>query len=460
MISRTVVQRQKEFFRLGWTRSTAFRRRQLTRLEEWIDSHEKDIYKALKMDLGKSETEAYMTEIGVVRSEIACMKKHLKAWSKPEMKAPSIAQFPARTFICKEPYGSVLIMAPWNYPFQLSMVPLVAALAAGNCVTLKPSAYAPHTSLLLRMMADALFPPKYVAVVEGSRQENEKLLEQPFDYIFFTGSPQVGQHVMRKAADHLTPVSLELGGKSPCIVDETADIRLAARRIIWGKLVNAGQTCVAPDYVLVHRSVKEKLVQQMIIQIHKMYGKDPLKSEDYPKIVNHKHFDRLRGLMEQGTIAHGGAYDKQTLKIEPTIFTDLSWDAPVMQEEIFGPLLPVLTFYDLDEVVRMLRPLPTPLALYYFTKKKKRARKILKELPSGGGCINDTVIHLVSHRLPFGGKGRSGMGAYHGKYGFDTFTHQRSFIDRGRWPDVSLRYPPFKKWKKWVAEHVFPLSFK
>lgn len=450
-----LIQKQRKFFRLGKTRSVAFRMQQLIRLNDWICAHEEEIAQALKADLHKSSLESYATEIGIVKEEIRYTLKHLRKWARPKAVLTPLAQFPSKSFRYPEPYGIVLIMSPWNYPFQLTIAPLVGAICAGNCAVVKPSAYSAATSALIKRMLEELFKEEYVAVIEGGRKENESLLAEKFDYIFFTGSITVGKLVMEKAAAHLTPVSLELGGKSPCIVDETADIRLAAKRIIWGKLLNSGQTCVAPDYILVQKSVKDKLIKQMSRQIQKMYGTSPLLSEDYPKIINEKHFERLLGLMESGRKVCGGAANKAALQIEPTILDDVTWDSPVMQEEIFGPLIPVLTFYDLQEAIEMVRARPRPLALYYFTKDKAREAKLLRSVSFGGGCINDTVAHLATSYMPFGGVGSSGMGAYHGKDSFDTFTHYKSIMKKSCLIDIPLRYAPYKESNlRWIKKFM------
>jgi aldehyde dehydrogenase (NAD+) len=345
--------------------------------------------------------------------------------------------------IYAEPYGVALIMSPWNYPFMLTLVPIAAAVAAGNCCVVKPSAYSPATSALIARMVSDVFEPGHVTVVEGGRQENEALLYEKYDYVFFTGSTTVGRTVMQAAARSLTPVTLELGGKSPCVVDETANLRLAARRIAWGKFVNAGQTCVAPDYVLVHVSVKDKFIAELKRAVVKMYGQSPYTNTDYPKIINEKHFLRLNNLMKGGQIVHGGGSSANTMQIEPTILDNVSWDAPVMGEEIFGPVLPVLTYGRPDEAVAKINERPKPLAFYLFTKNKDAERYFMKRVSFGGGCINDTVVHLSVPSMPFGGVGDSGMGSYHGKAGFDTFTHYKSVLSKSKLIDIPLRYPPY-----------------
>lgn len=450
---RELIHSQRAFFRSGRPAILAFRKRQLTKLYVWIEKHESDIEKALKADLCKSGVEAYTTEIGIVKEEIRYALRHLEVWARPRVVPTPLTQFPAKSVRYPQGYGVVLIMSPWNYPFQLTVAPLVGAISAGNCAVVKPSAYSPHTSALLKRMMSELFKQEYVAVIEGGRKENEFLLNEKFDYIFFTGSVNVGKLVMEKAVAHLTPVSLELGGKSPCIVDETADIRLAAKRIIWGKLLNAGQTCVAPDYILVQKNVKDRLIKQMVHQIYKMYGKEPLLNENYPRIVNEKHFERVNRLLDSGKKVCGGGSSKSSLKIAPTILEDITWESPVMQEEIFGPILPVMTFYDIREVIEMVNARPSPLALYYFTKDKTREQQIIRSISYGGGCINDTVVHLATSYMPFGGVGNSGMGSYHGKESFDTFTHYKSVMKKSNILDIPIRYAPFKESRlKWIKK--------
>lgn len=442
---KNIIQAQRKFFRTGRPSKVAYREAKLRRLYAWIEEHETQILKALRADLGKAPFESYATEIGIVKEEIRCALRNIRSWSKIKKVPTPLTQFPACSFRYPEAYGVVLIMSPWNYPFQLTAAPLIAAIAAGNCAVVKPSAYSANTSRLLEQMVRQVFRPEHVSLLQGGRAENEALLEQHFDYIFFTGSTAVGKLVMQKAAEHLTPVSLELGGKSPCIVDETADLKLAAKRIVWGKFLNAGQTCVAPDYILVQNSVKEKLLQYIDKMIHRLYGEHPLKSRDYPHIVNEKHFRRLCGLMRSGTVVTGGGRDESTLSIEPTVLCGVTWDSPVMKEEIFGPILPVMTFFDLKEAVDMIQARPKPLALYLFTSKRSREREVLRKISFGGGCINDTVVHLASTNLPFGGVGASGMGSYHGKAGFDTFTHEKSIMKKAVCLDIPVRYAPYKR---------------
>ncbi len=439
-----ILHAQHAYFKEGECKDIEFRIRTLEHLEQWISSHEQEIMEALHQDLNKSPFEAYATEIGIVKEDIRYMLKHIRKWAAPKRVKTPFTQFPARSFIYPEPYGTVLIMSPWNYPFQLTVAPLAGAVCAGNCAVVKPSAYSPATTCVIAKMIRELFPEKYIAVAEGGRKANQALLDEKFDYIFFTGSVNVGKYVMEKASAHLTPVCLELGGKSPCIVDETADLNLAAKRIVWGKFLNCGQTCVAPDYILVQKSVKDKLIRQINKYIKKMYGKNVLENPEYPKMINEKHFDRVLGLMEGARIVSGGQSDRPALKIAPAVLDQVTWESPVMQEEIFGPLLPVLSFYDIEEAVRMVNAKPRPLALYYFTKDKKREAEVLKNISYGGGCINDTVVHLATPYMPFGGIGSSGMGGYHGKDSFDTFTHRKSIMKKSCLVDIPIRYAPFK----------------
>ena len=445
-----VLESQRKYFRSGETKDVTFRIKQLVRMYQWINMNEEIIMYALKKDLNKSPFEAYATEIGIIKEELRYTIKNLKKWSKTKCVKTPITQFPAKSFIYQEPYGIVLIMSPWNYPFQLTIAPLIGAISAGNCAVLKPSAYSANTSAVICRMIKEVFSPSYVDVIQGGRVENEALLNQKFDYIFFTGSGDVGKIVLEKAAKNLTPVSLELGGKSPCIVDETADIKLAAKRIIWGKLLNAGQTCVCPDYILVHRDVKEKLIKQMERMICKMYGKDPINSPDYPKMINEKHFLRVKGLLEGESIVTGGNVNESTLQIAPTILDNITWNSPVMQEEIFGPILPILVFDALSDVVQWVNTKPKPLALYFFTKNKERENYVLSNISYGGGCINDTIVHLGTSHLSFGGVGASGMGAYHGKASFDTFSHGKSIMKKSLLIDIPLRYAPFKNHLEWL----------
>ena len=425
---------------------------QLDTLRSAISIREDALCQALQMDLGKSREEAYMTEIGIVQSEISYIMRHLSRWAKPKRVLSPLTHFPAKSYIIKEPYGVVLIMSPWNYPFQLALNPFIGALAAGNHCVIKPSNYAPYTSQAIGDLISSCFPLEQAAVILGGRNENQALLDERFDYIFFTGGLKVGKTVLEKAARFATPVSLELGGKSPCIVDHTADIEIAARRIAFGKAINSGQTCVAPDYLLVQEKMRDKLVKAIADRWTEFYG-DALKNPKWPKMINEKHYQRVMNLIAGEEVYCGGVGDGQ--RIAPTILLNVSWDAPIMQEEIFGPVLPVITFRDVEDVLPLINSREKPLALYLFTRSRATQDRILKKIPFGGGCVNDTVIHLASSRLPFGGVGQSGMGQYHGRFSFDTFTHEKSVVIRRNHPDIQMRYPPFTDKKlKWVKRFL------
>lgn len=401
---------------------------------------EADIYRALEEDLGKCPGEAFMTEIGMVLTEIGCAMRNLRRWAAPRRVRTPLAQFPSRSYVLSEPYGVVLIMSPWNYPLQLTLSPFVGAVAAGNHCILKPSNYSPATSQLIAQLIAECFPAERAAVILGGREENQALLDERFDYIFFTGGVTVGKIVLEKAAKHVTPVTLELGGKSPCIVDDSADIPVAARRIAFGKALNAGQTCVAPDYLLVHEKVKARLMEEIKRCWQDFYG-DPLTSPQWPRMVNVRHYDRVMHLIRGEAVYCGGRGDGE--RIAPTLLDNVSWDAPVMQEEIFGPVLPVLSFRDPEEAIQAINAHEKPLALYLFTRRESMKESVLTRIPFGGGCVNDTIIHLATDRMPFGGVGQSGMGGYHGKASFDTFSHQKSIVSKANWLDLPVRYPPF-----------------
>lgn len=443
-----IVERQREFFATDRTKELRFRLEALNRLEESIKKHEEDINLALKKDLNKSVFESYMTEVGMTLAELSFVKKNLPIWNLRKWKLSPLAQFHADSFTVSEPYGVVLVMAPWNYPFMLCMEPLIGAIAAGNCCVLKPSAYAPAVSKVLSEVIRDAFPGKYVAVVEGGRKENTELLDQRFDYIFFTGGVTVGKMVMEKASRNLTPVTLELGGKSPCIVTKDAKLSLAAKRLVFGKYLNSGQTCVAPDYLLIDEKVKEEFLAYVVYWIEKMLGKEPLDNPDYPKMINEKHYQRVMNLIKGEKVCCGGYVNPDTLQITPTVLEDVSWDAPVMQEEIFGPVLPVLTFKTLDEAIEKVKEREKPLALYLFTQRKDVEEKVLRSLSFGGGCINDTIIHLATSRMGFGGVGNSGMGSYHGKKSYETFSHEKSIVKKHTWMDLPIRYMPYTKGKE------------
>lgn len=438
-----ILEQQRNFFQEGISRNLTYRRQSLLRLYENLQRYEEELYWALEKDLGKSRYEAYGTELGLVYSEISYMLRHLSRMAKPRRVHTPLMNFPSKSIIYKEPYGVVLIMSPWNYPVQLTLVPLIGALAAGNCAVVKPSTYSPEVSKVLAKILQATFSESHVYTVTGGREVNQHLLSEKFDYIFFTGGKTVGHKVMEAAAKHLTPVTLELGGKSPCIVEQSADIAMAARRIVWGKFLNCGQTCVAPDYVLVHSSVKEKLLEAMVRNIEALYGENPLESKDYGKIISEKHFNRLGRLLEGETPYYFGGADPDKCKIGPVILDDGSWESPAMQEEIFGPILPVLSFESLESVKTEIEAGPRPLALYLFTKRKEAEQYILDNLSFGGGCVNDTVMHLAGSSMPFGGVGASGMGSYHGKYSFRTFSHEKSVLKKSTVIDIPMRYAPY-----------------
>lgn len=443
-----LISAQKQFFYTGKTGSVSFRKEMLTKLYGKIQEMEPEIHAALKQDLGKSNTESYMCETGLTLNEISYMLRHLKSFSRARRVLTPLAQFPSRSYVIKEPYGCVLVMSPWNYPFLLTLEPMVDAIAAGNTVILKPSAYSPATSAVIRRLISDIFPPEFVSVVEGGREENQTLLDQPFDYIFFTGGTTVGRQVLEKAARHLTPVTLEMGGKSPCIVDESANLKVAARRIAFGKYLNCGQTCVAPDYLLIQCSVKNRFLSYFQEAVREMYGENPLENPDYGKIINEKHFHRLKGILAGETILLGGETREDTLQIAPTAVCPATPDGPAMGEELFGPILPVLTYENIQEAIGFVRSRPKPLALYIFSSNRANITMLQSTLSYGGGCVNDTIIHLATSRMGFGGVGASGMGSYHGKKGFDTFTHEKSTVDKGTWLDLPMRYQPFTAGKE------------
>lgn len=440
----TLIEAQKAFFKTNQTIPLPFRVQALKKLKQALLDNEESIADALKADLGKSASESYMCETGMVLSEISYMLKHLKSFAKEKRVLTPIAQFASRSYQKPCPYGVTLIMSPWNYPLLLTLDPLVDALAAGNTAIIKPSAYSPATSAVIKKIIESIFPGEYVAVITGGRTENTYLLDEDFDYIFFTGSKAVGTEVMEKSARHLTPVTLELGGKSPCIVDRTANIRLAAKRIVFGKYLNCGQTCVAPDYILCHNSVKDELIQCLKAEITGQFGANPLENPDYGKIINEKHFLRLSGLIPSEKIVHGGKTCKETCRIEPTVLNHITGEDAVMKEEIFGPILPIITYEEPAEVTEFIQSFDKPLALYLFSSDKNYIRHVTSTISYGGGCINDVVIHLATSRMGFGGIGGSGMGSYHGKIGFDTFSHTKSIVDKKTWIDLPMRYRPYK----------------
>ena len=450
-----IVENQRRFFHTGATLPVPFRLQMLRKLRDAVDRYEAQISEALAADLGKSSYESFMCETGLVRGEISYMLRHTGRLARERTVHTPLAQFAARSFQKPSPYGSTLIMSPWNYPVLLTLDPLADAIAAGNTAVVKPSAYAPAVSALLAELIGRCFPPEYVAAVTGGREENAALLEEAFDFVFFTGSQAVGREVLRHTAERLTPAVLELGGKSPCIVDETARLPLAARRIVFGKYLNCGQTCVAPDYILCHSGIKDRLVEALCQEVRRQYGEDPLRNPRYGRIVNEKHFQRLLGLMDPDKTVIGGQSSPETLQIAPTILDRVSPGDPVMQEEIFGPILPILTFDRFEDLYGLLADQPKPLALYLFSENRPRVRQALSRLRFGGGCVNDVVIHLATSEMGFGGVGESGMGAYHGKAGFDAFSHYKSIVDKKTWMDLPMRYQPYQEKRYGRLLHLF-----
>lgn len=450
-----LLQKQRTFYKSGVTIPVDFRIAQLKKLYATVKKYEIEVNDALKTDLGKSHYEGFMCESGLVLSEISYMIRHTRKFARRKTVYTPLAQLASNSFKQPVPYGNTLIMSPWNYPFLLTIDPLADAIAAGNTAIVKPSAYSPATSKVIEKIISECFAPEYVAVVTGGRAENAALLEQKFDFVFFTGSQAVGKEVLRHTAEHLVPAVLELGGKSPCIVDASANIKLAAKRIVFGKYLNCGQTCVAPDYILCEKSVKEEFVVEVITQIKNQYGEKPLDNKDYGKIINEKHFARLCGLIDQSKVVIGGESNPETYQIAPTVMDCVTEADAVMGEEIFGPIMPILTYDDFDAVVDDLKDKDEPLALYLFTSDKRHIKRITTELSYGGGCINDVIIHLATSEMGFGGVGASGMGAYHGKDGFDAFSHYKSIVDKKTWMDLPMRYQPYKSKLYETLLHIF-----
>ncbi|MBQ8835486.1 MAG: aldehyde dehydrogenase [Oscillospiraceae bacterium] len=440
-----IVAKQREFFATGVTLDVEYRIEALKKLRQAVQDREGAIAAAMHADLGKSATESYMCETGMVLSELSYMISHVRRFAREKTVMTPIVQFASHSYKKPTPYGVTLIMSPWNYPLLLTIGPLADAIAAGNTAVIKPSAYSPAVSALMKELIGSLFPEEYVTVITGGREENTCLLEEKFDYIFFTGSKTVGKTVLEKAARHLTPVTLELGGKSPCIVDSSAKLKLAAKRIVFGKFLNCGQTCVAPDYVLCHSSVKEEFVGYLKEEIRRQYGEKPLENPAYGKLISQKHFTRVTKLIDPAKTILGGSFDAASLKIEPTVLDNVTWEDPVMQEEIFGPVLPILTFDSIDQVISTVNSHDKPLALYIYAEDKALIRRVTSRCAFGGGCVNDCIIHLATTEMGFGGVGESGMGAYHGKTGFDTFTHYKSIVDKKTWLDLPMRYQPYRK---------------
>jgi aldehyde dehydrogenase (NAD+) len=451
----SLILKQKAFFRSGVTKDLAHRINALEKLRDAIRKNEQALFQTLKADLNKSEFEAYATEIGVVLEEFRFTLKNINNWVKPEKVKTPVSHIGSTGYIYSDPYGVTLIISPWNYPFQLSIAPLIGAIAAGNCAILKPSELTPKTSELLQTIISELFPKEYIAVVEGGVEASQALLAENVDYIFFTGSVPVGKVIMEAASKHLTPVTLELGGKSPCIVHEDANVKLAAKRIAWGKFINAGQTCVAPDYLYVHEKIKDEFLDVFREATIDLYGEKALENPEYTRIVSKRHWDRLLTFLSQGDTFMGGGSKEESLTIEPTVLTGITWDDPIMQDEIFGPILPVLPYQQLSEVIDGIHKHPNPLALYLFSENESVHQEILQQISFGGGCINDTVYHLASPYLPFGGIGSSGIGAYHGKGSFDTFSHRKSVLKQTTKFDIPFRYPNVKdglKKLKWFLK--------
>ncbi|WP_026695155.1 aldehyde dehydrogenase [Peribacillus kribbensis] len=441
---RSLMDRQRSFFRTNKTKEIAFRLNALKSLQSAVKQYENQLIAALKEDLNKSEFEAYSTEIGVVLEEIRFTLKHLRSWAKPRRVKTPLTHIGSKSYLYSEPYGTALIIAPWNYPFQLAAAPLIGAIAAGNCAVIKPSELTPKTSEVLARLIKEHFPEEYISVVLGGVEASEALLQEKSDYIFFTGSPAVGRIIMEAAAKNLTPVTLELGGKSPCIVHEDADIKLAAKRIAWGKYTNAGQTCIAPDYLYLHTSIRDSFLAAFKEAAADLFGLNPLENPSFTRIVSEKHFLRLQSLMGDGEIFLGGGTDKKRRVIEPTVLTNITWKDSIMQDEIFGPILPVLEYTNLDEVIEGIHHHPNPLSLYLFTSTPAVQEQVLNSISFGGGCINDTVYHFASPHLPFGGVGSSGIGAYHGKGSFDTFSHHKGVLKQTNLFDIPFRYPNAK----------------
>jgi len=441
-----IFKNQKEFFESGKTINVDYRIKNLKKLNDIIKKNEDKILNELKKDLGKSNFEGYVTEVGILYDDINFHIKNVKKWSSEEKRKSPIVYYPSKSYIYKEPYGVTLIIGPFNYPFQLVIAPLIGAISAGNTAIIKPSENSRNIALLLEKLINENFPEGYLRVVNplGGKETVSLLLDKPFDYIFFTGSVRVGKLVMQKAAQHLTPVTLELGGKSPCIVDSDAKLKLAAKRIVWGKFLNAGQTCVAPDYLCVHKSVKDELLKLIINEIRIQFGENVRNSEDYPRIVNKSSLERLSGYLNDGKIYYGGNIDEDNLYMEPTLIIKPDLNSPLMSDEIFGPILPILVYEDLDNVIKFINHREKPLALYYFSESKKKIKYVLTSTTSGGVTINDTIIHVANPNLPFGGVGNSGVGKYHGKESFETFTHNKSVMKRGTFIEFNIRFAPYK----------------
>lgn len=450
-----VVEKQKEFFKTGKPIDINYRKKALIKLRDAVDKYEEKILYALKLDLGKSEFEGYETELGIVKSELKNTIKNLEKWSKPKKVRASIMNPFSDNRIYNQPYGVCLILSPWNYPFQLALMPLIGSIAAGNTSILKLSEISPFTSGVVREIVEEVFDEEYVAVFSGEAEEAINLIESDVDFIFYTGNPKIGVSVAESAGRRLIPCVLELGGKSPCIIDRKADLDNAAKKIVWGKFMNAGQTCVAPDYIIADRLVFLELRDKLVHYIKEFYGENPIESDDYPKIINKKNFDRILNLIEGKRLIFGGKYDDDSLKIEPTILEVSSMDEKIMQEEIFGPIIPIIIYKNKSEIFEIIDKNKNPLALYLFTDNNSFEKEIIEKVSFGGGCVNDTIIHCTSDGLPFGGIGRSGIGNYHGKASFDAFSHKKSVVKSKKFADISMKYPPFNEKKLELIKKVF-----
>lgn len=454
--AKEIVEKQRSFFHSGQTLSVKYRIEQLKKFKKVLKQNEDILYKAIDKDFGKSKYETYITELSLTYHEINQAIKKVRKWAQPKYVLTNLANFPGKSRIIPEPFGNALVIGAWNYPYQLTLVPAISAIAAGNTVVIKPSELAANTSTAMAKLINENFKPEFLFVQEGSVKETTELLNERFDKIFFTGSTAVGKIVAKAAAENLTEVTLELGGKSPVFVLPDASLKMTAKRVAWGKFLNAGQTCVAPDYVLVHTNIKDKFLEELKKQVEEIHGKAPKGKETYVRIINKRHFDRLNELIHKDKIYCGGEVDEEHLYISPTILDNISFEDKVMEDEIFGPILPVIEFTDLDEIITKVKMHPNPLALYVFTKKRKLKEKLIREISFGGGSVNDTILHLSNSKLPFGGKGFSGTGNYHGKAGFDTFSHKKSILYKGLWFEPFLKYAPYTKWKmkilKWIIE--------
>lgn len=440
----SLVNSQKSFFRSGKTKDLSFRLNALNTLRSAIKNYEIDLMQALRDDLNKSAFEAYSTEIGFVLEELRFIISHLPVWVKPKKVKTPLTHIGSNSYIYSEPYGVSLIIAPWNYPFQLALAPLIGAIAAGNCAIMKPSELTPKTSEIIANMIQECFPADFISVIQGGVETSQALLSEPFDYIFFTGSVAVGKIIMEAAAKNLTPVTLELGGKSPCIVHDDANLKLAAKRIAWGKCTNAGQTCIAPDYLYLHKNVHDEFLRQLKTAIAELYGSEPLHNPNFTRIVSERHFERLSSFLKNGEVYHGGKTNREKLMIEPTVLTEITWDDPIMEDEIFGPILPVLEYEKLSEMLDGIQQHPKPLSLYIFSENEQIQEEVINSVSFGGGCMNDTVYHFASPHLPFGGVGPSGIGSYHGKGSYDTFSHKKSILKQTTRFDIPFRYPNVK----------------